>query len=92
MRVRRVMSCLVAVGLSLGVLTTGASASSGPSATENGAAPVVRPLLWFMSTYYSDGRKCDEQRRVKYAQGYPTNPTTGCYRNPSGYWFEWWVS
>jgi hypothetical protein len=69
---------------------TGASASSGPSETRDDS--VVAQDQWNFEGYFSNGAKCDESRRDKYAKDLPTQPTTGCYRVPNGYYYLWWGS
>jgi hypothetical protein len=87
---RRTSTALLAIAsTSVAVLGAGASTATASPAVE-GSAAVVASQRWHTSPNYADSRKCDEQRRVKYARGLPTDPTSGCYRWYKGYYYYWW--
>jgi hypothetical protein len=87
---RRTATTLLAI-TSTGIAVLGAGASTATaSPPAQSSASVVASQQWYRSADYSDSRKCDEQRRVKYARGFPTDPTAGCYRWYKGYYFYWW--
>ena len=89
---RRVVSCLAAVGLCLGMSVSGASASAGPATGERSIAPTGAQDQWWRSGYYSIAERCYEDRKAKHHRDIPTNPTSGCFRNDNGYYFYWWGS
>jgi hypothetical protein len=89
--VRRVASCLVAVGLCLAMSMTGASASSGSAEREVApASSAVGPWL-FSGYYWNNDRPCLEAKITKWAQGYEVRPVESwlCYYSGHASFFSY---
>lgn len=82
------IGCVVAASLPTAALAETTSPKQARSAT--GDSALALPAAWHYSGGYSTPEDCNFVRVVRQAQGYPTNPTSGCYRNTSEYYFYWW--
>ncbi|MGA4990866.1 hypothetical protein [Nonomuraea bangladeshensis] len=73
----RVRTALAAAGMA--ALTLAASALPAQAAQ------------WNYVGMFDTQAKCNFDRSVRHAQGYPTDPTTGCYRVSNGYYYFYYA-
>jgi hypothetical protein len=75
----------------VGTITTSAAAS--PTRAEQGISTTSSHAQAGPTWNRSAGDNftdCNVARMFMANQGYPTDPTSGCYREPGAYYFFWW--
>jgi hypothetical protein len=94
--VRKTVASVLAAGalgfsvLGSSLLTPG-TAFAAPSDPAASAPHVVVPRVWTRIGYFSSPLLCSAALQAYIQNGYPVDPPQPpCYRNPSGYYFDYW--
>ncbi|MET8141843.1 hypothetical protein ABZU32_16175 [Sphaerisporangium sp. NPDC005288] len=76
--------------------TAGSSTTQTSAGTSAATAPAGAVTASVMSTWNYVGdfgtlAKCQLDKAVKRAKGYPVDPVDACYRNGGGYYYLYWA-